>query len=270
MLIVCPNCAKSYHIARSTLGTDGRPVQCSKCFSRWHCTEPQLEPQRQQGAAGAPAAEFSGTVPDTTIPGGARRGFRADAAAGAIEGAAAARHARGSYDSLYGAPHGAARRGAARPARHWPPFLQCCAAILLVCAGMAAVGARAMIVEHAPALAVLYQGIGLPVNTRGIAITDVKSAMAADGATPVLSVEGKLTNLRGASVSVPEIVASLQGTDGRALYSWTSQAPKSTLAPGETASFRTRLAAPPNGGQTVMLRFASAADSPLSAGKTGR
>ena len=37
MLIVCPTCAKSYHIARTSLGAAGRSVQCSKCFSRWHC-----------------------------------------------------------------------------------------------------------------------------------------------------------------------------------------------------------------------------------------
>lgn len=257
MLIICPNCAKSYHIARATIGAEGRLVQCSKCFSRWRCKEREPE----QNGAGAPAAEPLAAA--QTVSG-------ADAAGSTIDAAVVARRARDRYECVYGQPGGKARPGGMRPARSWMPFLQCCAALVLVSAGMAAVSARAMIVEHAPALAVLYHGIGLPVNTRGITFTEVRSAMGVDGATPVLSVEGKLTNLRSASVAVPEIVASLQGADGRALYSWKSQAPKTTLGPGETATFRTRLAAPPNGGQTVALRFASAADSILTAGKSGK
>lgn len=257
MLIICPNCAKSYHIARATIGAEGRPVQCSKCFSRWQCQDQASD----QGGSRTSAAEPLSAAQTVS---------RVETAGSTIDAAAVARRARDRYEGIYGQPGRKSRPGGMRPARSWMPFAQCCAALGLVSAGMAAVSARATIVEHAPALAVLYQGIGLPVNTRGIAFTDVRSAMGVDGATPVLSVEGKLTNLRAASVTVPEIVASLQGTDGRALYSWKSQAPKASLAPGETASFRTRLAAPPNGGQTVVLRFASAADSIVTAGKTGR
>jgi hypothetical protein len=98
------------------------------------------------------------------------------------------------------------------------------------------------------------------VNLRGIAFRDVRTVLSAEGPNQVLSVEGTLANLRDRAVPVPEIIASLKGPDGRDVYTWRSQAPKSTLAPGETASFRTRLAAPPPGGRDVVLRFADAED----------
>jgi len=48
----------------------------------------------------------------------------------------------------------------------------------------------------------------------------------------------------------------LRGADKRELYVWTSPAPKDRLAANEQVSFRTRLAAPPEGVRDVLVRFA--------------
>ena len=126
---------------------------------------------------------------------------------------------------------------------------------------MGAVAAREALVLRLPQLAYAFAAIGLPVNIHGIAFGPVHSALVQDGGNAVLSVEGSLTNLRAGAVKVPEIVASLKGADGHEVDTWTSTAPKTTLGPGETATFRTRLAAPPANAQNVVLRFASADDA---------
>ena len=244
MLIVCPTCAKSYHIARTSLGDAGRTVQCSKCFSRWHCAP--------EGAV-APAQEPDAFAPEIIT--------RTDKDLHVPSKSVAARSSADAYEQLYSAFE---RRAVKAPslARHSrSAALQVAAAAAVLVLAMGAVAAREALVLRLPQLAYAYAAIGLPVNIHGIAIGPVHSALVQDGGNAVLSVEGSLTNLRAGAVKVPEIVASLQGADGREVYTWTSTAPKTTLGPGETATFRTRLAAPPANAQNVVLRFASADDA---------
>jgi predicted Zn finger-like uncharacterized protein len=41
MLLVCPNCATSYRVVPSTLGTAGRQVRCARCLTVWHAHAPE-------------------------------------------------------------------------------------------------------------------------------------------------------------------------------------------------------------------------------------
>jgi hypothetical protein len=54
---------------------------------------------------------------------------------------------------------------------------------------------------------------------------------------------------------------SVHGGDGRQIYVWTAEAPKSKLAAGETTAFRTRLAAPPDKARDVKVTLADATAS---------
>ena len=252
MLIVCPSCAKSYHIARASLGSDGRTVQCSRCFSRWQCVAPRDSLVIAEASSSENPASAIGESTAIVVAGQVLRGHQPD-----------------NYIEKYGSPRVVPRR---RPSK--PPttgsraaISQVAAAGFVIAAAMGGVAARQSIVSQMPALAVVYAGIGLPVNPRGIAFTEVKSAIAQDGAAQVLSVEGKLKNLRQTTVKIPEIVTALKDPDGRDVYTWTSPAPKATLAPGEIAAFRTRLATPPANARDVVLRFASADEASAARGK---
>ena len=61
---------------------------------------------------------------------------------------------------------------------------------------------------------------------------------------------------------------ALRDADKRELYAWTAPPPKNKLGPNEVASFRTRLAAPPDGVNDVLVKFASVGDklSPMKDG----
>ena len=84
----------------------------------------------------------------------------------------------------------------------------------------------------------------------------------------MLVVEGAVVNLRDAPTEAPNMRIALRGADQRELYVWTAPAPKAKLGPNEHAAFRTRLAAPPDGVNDVLVKFASAGDklSPMKDG----
>ena len=251
MLIICPNCTKSYHIARTSLGTTGRAVQCSGCHENWQCglagADDRGEGRRETDIA---SDDHRSDVP---VP---PRG-----AGPLIAGEVLAHRPHASYDSLYGTARPAKPAAVATAPPNRTPAFQLAAAALVMAAAMGCTAARDTLVSYVPHLGDLYASIGLPVNARGIAFGPVKSVLAGEGANAVLSVEGTVTNLRKTAVKLPEIIASLKGTDGRDVYTWTSPAPKAILGPGETAGFRTRLATPPGNGGKVILRFAQADES---------
>jgi hypothetical protein len=88
-------------------------------------------------------------------------------------------------------------------------------------------------------------------------LREVRSHIEMDGARKVLAVEGEIANVRRESRSVPPVALTVRGEDGQAKYAWTMRAAKSRLEPGETIAFRARLAAPPESGADVLVRFSS-------------
>ena len=241
MLIVCPNCAKSYHIARETIGAAGRELQCSKCFSRWRC-----------GAA-EEASNVWGIGLDDGVP--------------VFEAAVVSQANVDSYEVLYGAKR--------RPATVSPRTIktqssgrsagrQLGACALVLAMAMAVVASRGAIVARLPQAGIAFAAMGLPVNAQGIEFGPLQARLdQASGG--VLSIEGTVTNLRARTTAVPEIVASLKGPDGREVYAWRTTVAKTNLGAGESASFRTRLATPPANAQKIVLRFASVDESAKTA-----
>jgi predicted Zn finger-like uncharacterized protein len=116
------------------------------------------------------------------------------------------------------------------------------------------------VVEYLPQTAKLYAAIGMPVNLRGIEIANVKSRLIDDNGIQVLVVDGDLRNVAGKQVPVPRLRFSVLGEKGDEIYAWSAQADKNSLNPGESINFRRRLAAPPQDGHRVNVRFLTAAD----------
>jgi hypothetical protein len=115
-------------------------------------------------------------------------------------------------------------------------------------------------VRHLPQTARLYAALGYPVNLRGIEIRNVRSRMAEEGEDSVLVVDGELANVSGRRLDVPRLHFSLTGADGRPLYAWDAPAERPALEPGESLSFRRRLAAPPAEARDVSVRFVARSD----------
>lgn len=139
--------------------------------------------------------------------------------------------------------------------------------LVAIVAAMALIGLRTPLVRRVPAMAAVYEAVGLPVNLAGLALRDVRARIVRDGNRRVLVTEGEIVNIRREENHVPSLALAVRGANGLPRYSWTAPAPKTRLEPGEAVAFRARLAAPPEEGVAVVVRFVS--PEPASMGLPG-
>jgi predicted Zn finger-like uncharacterized protein len=127
--------------------------------------------------------------------------------------------------------------------------------IIFVAVLGALIGWRSDVVRAMPGTASLFAAVGLPVNLRGLALTDVITTKEAhDGAT-ILVVQGTITNISKQPRDVPRIRLAVKNDKGAVVYTWTSLPERTALGPGDSQPFQTRLASPPPDGRTVEVRF---------------
>ncbi len=232
MLIRCPTCLSAYDLPSELLNGRDLTLRCARCRNTWTNAE-------DAGASGPFASP----------------GQRHDGP----EIVAEARSSRRPLASQ--AP--AARRPAAASASARRPIstrVAGAAVIAITIGAMAATARKDLVVRLYPPSAGLFEAIGLPVNLRGLALADMHGTLSAPGSRPVLTLQGRISNLRRESISVPPLRIAVRDKAHNELYSWTASAPKSRLGAGETIVFRSRLAAPPEDGQDLMVSFADSAD----------
>jgi len=138
------------------------------------------------------------------------------------------------------------------------------AILALIAINMALIGWRADLVRLLPQTASLYAAIGLPVNLRGLAFADLRNETETQDGVQVLVVEGTIASTATRAVDVPRLRFAVRNGSGQEIYAWTALPPKSVLAPGETTTFRSRLASPPRETREVLVRFFNRRD--LAAG----
>jgi hypothetical protein len=127
--------------------------------------------------------------------------------------------------------------------------------LALVALHSAFIGWRRQVVRIAPQTASLYRAIGLPVNLRGLAITNITTVAQLHEGVPVLLVEGTLASTSTRTVKLPRLRLAVRNNAGQELYNWTQEPERRTLPAGERLTFRTRLASPPPEAHDVVVRF---------------
>jgi predicted Zn finger-like uncharacterized protein len=123
------------------------------------------------------------------------------------------------------------------------------------------VGWRTDIVRKLPQTASFYALAGLPVNLRGLAFENITTNSVRDEGTPVLVVEGNVVNDTRKNMHIPDIRFVVRDAAAQEIYSWTASAARTSLPPGQAATFRTRLASPPPGAHDLVLRFVNRRDA---------
>lgn len=145
------------------------------------------------------------------------------------------------------------------PLMHIPSALKPVVVALALAAGWGLlVGERARIARAAPVLAPVYAALGLGASPPNMEIEGVASRLVEDGGRVLLVVEGEIRNPARATGAPPPLRLAVLDAQGRELYFWTAEAPKTRLAAGEKAFFRARLVTPPPEGRQVQVRFAGA------------
>lgn len=133
--------------------------------------------------------------------------------------------------------------------------------LILLAINVAMVGARQEVVHYLPQTASLFAAIGLPVNLRHLSFDNVRVSKDEHDGVPVLVVEGTIVSASSKAVEVPKLRFAVRNSTGQEIYSWTAQANKSVLGPGDTLPFRSRLASPPPDSNDVLVRFVTARDA---------
>jgi hypothetical protein len=115
---------------------------------------------------------------------------------------------------------------------------------------------RQQIANVWPKTASLYEALGRPVNTTGLAIGHVNYRNETQDGQPVLSITGRLTNITTHEILVPPLHVTLTDDEKRVLYNWSFSASVVSLKAGQSVSFVTRLSSPPNGARHLQVRLA--------------
>ncbi len=293
MLIVCQNCATSYQVEPSSLGATGRSVRCVRCKKVWFASNTEAmaaialsHHQDMAALSGVPVT--AGTMDDAMderfpeSPGEPADAFDRDDRGPAplpdprdyelppapvvVDDAPALApgdHEEAPQAAIEAVPENietvAARRTRKPPPRRrqsrWPISGWTAAILLLLAINIGLVAFRADIVRLFPQTAPVYAAIGFEVNLRGLVFTEIVTRKDAQDGTSMLVVEGVIKSTSKRDITVPRLRFAIRDAKGHEIYSWTAQPTRSTIAPGTTMPFRSRLASPPPEAHAVLVRF---------------
>jgi predicted Zn finger-like uncharacterized protein len=294
MQITCPNCQTSYQVDPSSVGSTGRSVRCARCRTVWfaantaalseiaasHQAEMAQFAPVSAAEAQAPWPELDASPAGTPDP--ADVGFVHDAPPMAMADSASSDDPSAGDDTHSDGPliespalapieHEAAvdplpedietvaARRAKERARNrrfgWPLPALPSAILALILLDSGLIGWRSEIVRVVPQTAALYAAVGLPVNLRGLALTDVSTEAVTNEGAPVLLIQGRIVSTAKHTVGVPRLRFAIRNAGGIEIYSWTALPTRSLLSPGETVAFQSRLASPPPETHDVLVRF---------------
>jgi predicted Zn finger-like uncharacterized protein len=223
--------------------------------------QPSLDdlPGSSEGAASAPAEAPPMALSDIPIPAEDAPPL-VPAADGEAPPAPAAELDNGPPDIESVAARRA--RAAARKRRNrWRRIPLPVAIVALIAISGGLLSWRKDVVRYVPQLASFYSAIGMPVNLRGLAFTDLKIGNEIHDGVPVLVVEGVIVSMVPTPVDIPRIRFALRNATGAEVYSWTAQPSQPVLGAFETLPFRSRLASPPAEGHDIQVRFFTRRDA---------
>jgi predicted Zn finger-like uncharacterized protein len=288
MHIVCPHCSTSYAVNLATLGEAGRTVRCSRCKEVWlarpedaidvSAREPAMAESGQgtadQDAAGWGAPQQHAELRDPPrMDSPSIAGDWPDSADG-LATASGANWTSVAYNQLHDTPAGRQQRpswlgrmlGSKAKSSSQSSRAQLLerrkssVSLPATCAAMGALAAalliwRGDVVRLLPQTARFYKLAGLDVNLRSLRFKDVRVTSETVEGKPVLVIEGVITGESTKPVELPRLRFSVRDAQGAEIYAWNAVLEQPVLKPGETASFKSRLASPPPEGRNIDVRF---------------
>jgi hypothetical protein len=114
------------------------------------------------------------------------------------------------------------------------------------------------VVSAAPISIKAYEALGYEINLYGLEVRGVEREHIIMDGQRILAIKGQVSNLDEKVRKIPWLRFALLGPTGDELYTWTLDTASKPLKPGESTSFVTRLAAPPEAAENLQIRFARA------------
>jgi predicted Zn finger-like uncharacterized protein len=242
MILTCPQCATRYQIEDGKFPPGGRKVRCAKCGHQWFQEPPAAESEPGVTAAGDSASAPSPAAPAAPLPPNSSEALRQTVLARTAE-----------------APSQAPPAGPSKPpgertaiAAGW---IGLAAILFLIVWG--GVRYRDTIASVWPQTSSVYVLLGLPVNARGLAFTDVNYRRDTEAGRQVLTVQGNVVNVSSRELAVPQIEVTLTDNDRRQIDRWLFSAGVARLKPGQKIAFATRRTNPPDDARHLEMTFST-------------
>jgi len=266
MIITCPHCQTRYQVTYEAIGAAGRKVQCANCHRDW-----------QEQAAEPASHQVDDAVFDSLAEDGLDEAMASEERAVAVE---VAEHLADEERRKQGEAVAAPAVHAEQLRRRERAFLRrrksltrglpmarmrrLMRVLVLGALALILVGAyfgRIGIVTRFPALAGIYEAVGLPVNVIGLDFTEVETVRSLREGREYLTVKATIAGLATRARPVPPVLVTLTDAAGQSLYQWSVTAPVRTLIVGESVDIETQLAMPPAGAKSVRLTFGERAET---------
>jgi len=255
MIITCPHCQTKYQVTYEAIGSAGRKVQCAHCQQAWqqrplskHDTpehKEAFEAIAEDGLDEAMQAEESAAAAEAVL----RQELDRQASAGKVD-PALVRKRQKAFTQRQTA------MAAELPLARLRRSLRVGGLVLLAAVSATAYFGRVMVVERFPAMAGVYEAVGLGVNVVGLDFSNVSSMRTLQDGKEVLVVSAQIVGLMSDPVVVPAVVVTLIDEQGLAIYEWSVTPSVRDLMAGERATFDTQLTLPPGDASRVRLSFA--------------
>lgn len=268
MIITCPHCQTKYQVTYEAIGSAGRKVQCAHCQQAWQ--QRPLEPEVPATPAQQQAAD---AIDEDALDEALAAEERLVASEQPAPAKIAAMSSTAEAAMLRKRQKDFTRRQSAMvadlPLARLRRTLRIAGALALIAVAGVAYFGRVSVVEQFPAMAGVYEAVGLGVNVVGLDFSNVTTLKSLRNGKEVLSVSAQIVGLMPDPVAVPAIVVTLLDDHGEAIYAWSVTPSVRDLMRGERATFDTQLTMPPGEAATVHLSFAGGTSVPLIAAATG-
>jgi predicted Zn finger-like uncharacterized protein len=225
MIISCPSCSTHYNFPDQRLTGDGMAISCAACGHGW------IESR---------AIEIVDISP-RKVPAVIEHGFEPDSEVKRL--VEASRRAKEAF--------AVKKRQRLGRLRGW--------AVLGACLAMPVAAAASfpeIVVSLAPVTVRAYDAAGYNVNIYGLEIRRVEQQHAFVDGVRVLSIKGEVSNITNSTQKIPWLRFGLNDGSQGEVYTWTLDTGARPLRAGESTSFVTRVASPPETAKNLQIRFA--------------
>ena len=263
MIITCPHCQTKYQVTFDAIGSAGRKVQCAHCQQAWQQgpIEPEAPPTPEVAAA-------TSVIVEDTLDEAMEAEARAVAAEKRAKKLAAEAfdakqsEAAGKIDPevVRNRQRAFTRRQdkmiAKLPLARFRRAARVILALALVGVAAGFYFGRVPVVARFPAMAGVYEAVGLKVNVVGLEFSNVTTLRTLRDGKEMLIVSAQILGVEAQPAPVPPVVVTLIDSHGQGVYEWSVTPAVRDLMGGERATFDTQLILPPGDASRVRLSFA--------------